>query len=483
MMARIPDRRAFAGGPARWNARVASAVAAAAICVSLTVGGDEAAAQTWPARSEATSQVVPDPISSPPGTLVDPGGMTIAPAAIEHYTSTYGVSEAEAHSRLVDQGRVIDLQGRLEQIDRGVGLVWYDNQRGSWAIGLPEGADRQAIVNELSRLRLSQRSELRPAASSAAAMRAAVTSAKEPLEDLIQSSDVKLGLGSGTLDLTLARDVGAAEAQRAEKQVAEVIEHETEARGGPAVGEVRDQLRVHRSARESVTSKPYISCSFPFCSEMIAGMQWHDVAAQGCTTAFYVGKADHYWVYDPYLLTAGHCIENNRNWWALRWGPSPQVVYGGYETNRYFGPADGWGSGDGGLLRLTNNVSNPQEAGGWTISGRYWNWSVHTASPVRYAYSRGPVPAGTVMCKNGRTTASTCGTIKRNAVTWNGFGGMLESTAYGAPGDSGAPWTQANLEIAIGMTSGGDPQSGLLYGEPLHRALSATGTVIYGYPG
>ncbi len=58
--------------------------------------------------------------------------------------------------------------------------------------------------------------------------------------------------------------------------------------------------------------------------------------------------------------------------------------------------------------------------------------------------------------------------------------GMLESTACSDGGDSGGPWTQANVETAIGIHSAGNADGCGAFAEPLHRALSATGTVIYG---
>jgi hypothetical protein len=56
---------------------------------------------------------------------------------------------------------------------------------------------------------------------------------------------------------------------------------------------------------------------------------------------------------------------------------------------------------------------------------------------------------------------------------------MLEANACSQGGDSGGPWTQANLEAAIGIHSAG-PGCGDILAEPLHRALNSTGTVMYG---
>lgn len=405
--------------------------------------------------------------------------MTIAPEAVEYYTKTYGVSEAEARARLVDQGRVIDPQSRLEQIDKGVGLVWYDNQKGIWAIGAPEAVDEAALREELSRLGLNRRSELRPVASSAAAMRAAAKDVADRLRDLLSSGNIKFGLGAGRLDLTLSSDIDAADARRAEQQLDEAIERETASRDGAGIDGDAGQLTVRRSTRESLAPKPFVNCTFPNCDEMLAGVNYVHATSPGyyqsCTTAFYVGKADHWWVYDPYMLTAGHCLVDGRAWGAYL--PNWVGKFGGYQTNRYFGLSYGWGGGDGGLLRLTNNAGVP---GGWGIRPRFWHWSANQYVPVRYGYTQGPVPEGTVMCKSGRTTGTTCGTIRVNNAYYGDLNGMLESTAYGSFGDSGGPWMQANLEAAIGMTSGGSPSGCCLSGEPLHRALAVTNTVLYG---
>jgi len=132
--------------------------------------------------------------------------------------------------------------------------------------------------------------------------------------------------------------------------------------------------------------------------------------------------------------------------------------------------------------------------GGWNLHPGYWNWSVSGLSTVRGYYVNGTdIEIGAVVCKNGRTTATTCGHVESNNNPY-----PLDDPANGNPvtqnmllirnmcvqgGDSGSPVTRADSEIAVGIISSGRcGEYGLTEGsaEPVGRALAQHGVAIYG---
>lgn len=118
-------------------------------------------------------------------------------------------------------------------------------------------------------------------------------------------------------------------------------------------------------------------------------------------------------------------------------------------------------------------------------------------STLRYYYPEGSSPEiGAMVCKNGRTTASTCG-----QVTSTDLPQQLDDPPNGNPtlsnvvhiegmcvlgGDSGSPVTRADQETAAGIISAGvcgqAEYGGVTYGvaEPIGRALNQLGVQIYG---
>jgi hypothetical protein len=162
--------------------------------------------------------------------------------------------------------------------------------------------------------------------------------------------------------------------------------------------------------------------------------------------------------------------------------------------NIYLGGAS---QGDGMLLQLT--------VGFWASYGGWHNWSVNTNTPSRYVYNWDPnrsdsgnAPVGLVVCKNGQTTGTSCGTITNNldpGYTQGGSGAWLARQLVidgmcALPGDSGGPVTAAASETAVGVVSssnflqppvGGNQcnPSPRMWAEPIGRALWMTGTYIY----
>ncbi len=199
-----------------------------------------------------------------------------------------------------------------------------------------------------------------------------------------------------------------------------------------------------------------------------------------CTAGFFVASPVPF---EPYLLTAGHCINIGVTAWSYTSILTRAPV--GPTQNKMFGPGHG---GDAGLVKITNTPF-------WGAYPGWMNWNpsppaVPTQSAVA-GYATFNVPKDTIVCKNGQAAGTACGTVT-NAL-WDGAIGtdsgavpvihMLE-IAGGCVigGDSGSPVTMASMAVAVGITSasycteGGGPE--LWYAEPIHRALSTTGTLM-----
>jgi streptogrisin C len=140
-----------------------------------------------------------------------------------------------------------------------------------------------------------------------------------------------------------------------------------------------------------------------------------------------------------YVLTAGHC------------GAAGSVVRG--QGSVVIGSVEAafFPSYDDALIRVTNTGAwtqgpwvdvNPPNGGVVVVSG-------HSDSPV-----------GTAICKSGRTTKLTCGTItaKRQTVTYTGGLTVYDLTRHNAcvePGDSGGSnYRNSGTRTAEGVTSG-----------------------------
>jgi hypothetical protein len=104
---------------------------------------------------------------------------------------------------------------------------------------------------------------------------------------------------------------------------------------------------VVQTSRDTLQAEPAVSCNGSngrYCNELIAGIRYHTQSG-GCTAGFYSGPAG---VYDPKMMTAGHCITlGGVTWSSCRAGGSP-CLHAGYEReNRYGGQ-----SGDNGIILL-----------------------------------------------------------------------------------------------------------------------------------
>jgi streptogrisin C len=172
-----------------------------------------------------------------------------------------------------------------------------------------------------------------------------------------------------------------------------------------------------------------------------------------CTSAFPVQSQGRY-----YVLTAGHCTEAGDRWTAgtASYGTVPI----GSRAGSIFGE-----QGDMGLI----GVADP---GFWRPAALVY--------PETAITSTGTAVVGTVVCKTGSTTGTTCGTVTRTDVTVSyeeaTVRGMAYATACVEAGDSGSGvWSGST---AYGIVSGG-PRFGCgMVFEPVETAVSAFGVQL-----
>ncbi|MEU5695497.1 S1 family peptidase [Actinosynnema sp. NPDC020468] len=223
------------------------------------------------------------------------------------------------------------------------------------------------------------------------------------------------------------------------------------------------QDAVSRLAKHGDAVKVEYTDAAPRTAAFLDGGDELNYPAGGCSAGFDLRNPG---TGARYLLTAGHC------------GPAGSVVRG--QGNVVIGTVASayYPTYDDALITVTNTGAwtqgpwvdvNPSNGGVVVVSG----------------YSDSPV--GTAICKSGRTTRLTCGSItaKNETVTYVGGQTVYNLTRHNAcvePGDSGgATFRNSGTRTAEGVTSGA-----LLYLTPIGtlRCGQAVGaaTVSWSYP-
>lgn len=198
----------------------------------------------------------------------------------------------------------------------------------------------------------------------------------------------------------------------------------------------------------------------------VYGGQQIEFSGYVCSLGFNATKAGA-----PVFITAGHCAE-------------------GYQTF----------SKNGTTLGKTQAYSFPGNdyaystlASGWTGVGAVDLWT----GSARAVTGASNAAVGTAICKSGRTTRWTCGSVQAKNVTVNynngdgtysTVGGLTKSNTCTEGGDSGGSWMAGNL--AQGVTSGGAGygsngvcgekvgQPNIAYFQPVDEILSTYGLTL-----
>jgi len=163
----------------------------------------------------------------------------------------------------------------------------------------------------------------------------------------------------------------------------------------------------------------------------VYGGQQIEFSGYVCSLGFNATKAGA-----PVFITAGHCAEGNQTF---------------TKNGTTLGTTRGWSfpGNDYAYSSLTSS---------WTGIGAVDLWT----GSARAVTGSSNAPVGTAICKSGRTTYWTCGSVQAKSVTVNysnGDGttstvsGLTKSNTCTEGGDSGGSWMAGNL--AQGVTSGG----------------------------
>lgn len=391
---------------------------------------------------------------------------SLSPGAVSYYTSTYGVSEAEARQRLETQTMVPNLQVMLnKQLGSSFSQLWFDNGSGQWVIGTTSATAAEPIGSLMSSLGLGNSYRVQHIPFDHEQLLAAVKQLAGELTETIPSGQFTVGVGDGALDLTLASGQSVGVADAASAQLA--------ANGNPV------PVQVTQSSESSLTGSPAVSCTqFPWCSAIVGGVDVFFASGWECSAGYYVHSSG-----DPYplILTAGHCdvVAGNYGEWGTCNGTGGCGWYG-HQIPFYY-----YGGGDAGLL----------EDDSYGIYPGYVNWTYGHGISTLKGYETEHVPNGTVLCMQGAHAPGTsCGTVVNNdvwGIKYAAEGPLPEVTlnemievgrhACILPGDSGGPADLASVEIAAGINSGygGKKYEGECrernWLEPINRAIAQLG--------
>jgi ribosome-associated translation inhibitor RaiA len=378
--------------------------------------------------------------------------------AVDEYMQDYpDVSRAEAKRRLSLQGQVDDLREKLiDRLADGFAEVYFDNTDGMHVVAISSRGSRERAEQAMAELGLQTRVVQR--SQDHRQLKASIDALNRKLRGRIERGLVTVGLTAEGIEVLIAGSASADE--RADVRA--------------AVKDTPDATVVQTS-RPTLKTEPAATCNstYRYCNELIGGIRYW-TANVGCTAGFYAGPAG---VYDPKMMTAGHCITSGGgvSWYSCKASGSP-CLDAGWEANHAYGGS----SGDNGIMNFT-------QPGNWSIVAGVFDWAnlVH-----RGITAVGNPRLGYQLCHYGSTTGASCGTVDdTNATVTLAKKGMYpETTLYGMSrvanicvqgGDSGGPAMMSGGHWAAGIVSGGGCDFPG-YVEPIERVQNNYGIFVYG---
>lgn len=422
-------------------------VMAFAVCAaapSTAVGKGPAAAGPFLPGPPVVREGVPEPPLQIRNELASPAPTRsqamrdVSGEAIAYYVSEFGVDEDEARYRLATQAMAPDAGTTLkESLGASYTDVWWDNFTGQLVVLATPAASKSAIFSALEERNLSEGDyRVEHVRYGHADLLAAVAATRERLRGLVRDGLATVGMGSGKVVVTLAAKVD--DDKRVEVRSA------NERLSGT---DTAPQIRTVQSARQSLEAEPAAcSTTYHYCNEIIGGGGYYN-ATSGCTWSYFVAwQGRNPWV--PSILTAGHCLNQQ----PLVASQSTCKANGtgcgsvGLSLQYFFG----YGRADAGMIDLY--------AHNWTIFGGWWNWGPGNWTALG-SLAWTPPGVGYVVCKNGATSGSSCGSVQQSSVNVAVGGvmqtGMIQTTGVTTcRGDSGGPVTSASVPAAVGIVSG-----------------------------
>ncbi|HEY3505796.1 MAG TPA: S1 family peptidase, partial [Actinocatenispora sp.] len=265
--------------------------------------------------------------------------------------------------------------------------------------------------------------------------------------------------GAGTVRAAGARPVVVRHSRADLTAVADTLAAGVPVGGGTGIDPVTDRLvlRLPAGTPERTRAYPHTvrTETGPGAhTQALYGGQQIDTAKWICSAGFMVRHGGTYG-----LLTAGHCTTGRPRWsrggHAL--GPSTRSTFPGNDI---------------GLVRI-------DDPGYWRPGP-----AVVYHGGTRAIDAAGTVPVGATVCKTGRTSGTSCGTVTAVDVTIRyaegRVHGLYQTTACTESGDSGGPLYAGRT--GLGLVSGGDDArcggGYRSYFQPLRPALSRTGTAL-----
>lgn len=447
---------------AHWGTRVRQVIFVA-VLVCLTHAG----------QAQAQRVLEPDDLSKQRVTRNK--AMASVPAArAAEYAKDHETSGVQARRSLALQRQVPDLLQVLSaEAGEGFAQLSFDNDAGEFAIRGRGGETSEKVAAVMRRLELEDGYRFIATEYDRADLEQARASLLKAVQEVIAAGDVIVDERAGKLQVTVIRNGSLDEVRR---RVADA--------GLP------EGVPIDVAEDRRLDPRPTLSCTWPNCDNVVGGVPYGFASGDfACTHGFYVGSSG---TPRPLMLTAGHCTIG-RDWQPLwLWNPGwvPQQI-GNQIPYLYFDSR-----GDAGLMEITN---------GRAASPGYFNWSTGGYSGLE-AYFTASLPPGYAVCKHtgrwyGFSVQDQCGytvahsgtlTYQPGDVTVTGMT-AVDSGICSKRGDSGSPVTWANDEVAVGIMSGSSNDNGagdanvadcstFSYVEPIHRALSQLGIVLYGGP-
>jgi hypothetical protein len=370
--------------------------------------------------------------------------------AVDEYAKRFEVSEEEAGDRLALQGRAAGIANALEhRLGSNFAGVWFDNADGTFVVPIVATEDRAEVEKQFAEYGLGEEAH-RTTLVESTIFELEVTQARmaERARGLLEAGRVRSGLDPSRNEVVfeIAADVGAG--RRAELRAQAAAE--------PArvrFFEADPSSFDDEASACTWNNEPRRACDPPFHGG-VEIFRWITQSQIESCTAGFAATGNSFG--NTFVMTAGHCLANPGAWWAQ--------TANGY-TNE-LGNQEGYfyanGNADAGIIRVKSN--------NWWVAN--WGWRGHIVmwgppgNPAAVQLPSWPIYGsqssyvGENVCHSGRTSGSSCGTVKQlNTKVTYGSGYSLSNMTKvegicGDLGDSGGPvWGSYNY--AVGIWSGG----------------------------
>ncbi|MEU1280068.1 S1 family peptidase [Streptomyces sp. NPDC005805] len=359
-----------------------------------------------------------------------------ADSAATAYARMAGIPAAEAGRRLAVQDGLLKTADRLaDRLGDRAGGAWLDQESGRLHVRVHDAAAADAVRGAGAVAHLASADDRR-------------------LQDLKRRLDTAsratspAGVSRWYVDTAASRLVVVA-AKGADGLVRGAF--------ADAVRGAGDLVRVERDA----------SALTDAAENLYAGTEMYNVNATFCSTGFNVrGPRNAAGVYPQYTLTAGHCMQGASNSQWFRNG-----VYLGQVTAYTVVGSD---------HAILANASPAY----WIPRPAVWRYDGYINNVTGWSNA----VVGSVVCKSGRTTGYSCGSVTAVGVSANtpsgAKWGQVQTNLCAEPGDSGGPVTAGNRAVGLtgsSVTHGASRKCGQKVNQPNVALFQPVGAALSAY--